>query len=278
MGAANIDLDALACKAKSGDMKAKSVLVTIMDREAEKIAYSYSRKVCFGENFVEDYKSEAMYGLLSCLDSYDSEKGSFKSYALEAMRMAIRAFITNSQNIVRYPKHISEKMSKISKSINELERDGVEEPTVEDISENTGLSKRVVKNTLFAKSAMHTYSLDYCYGDGEDDDLTLLDSCRSAHSLEDDVMDREREGLFELEFSKLSERDRLILCSEFGAYGINRMSTANLADWARSACYPRSGINRMSTANLADMYSVSQTTIRNWRESLHARFKRAVGY
>ena len=253
---ANFDLNTLALKAKSGDMKAKNNLVKIMDIEAEKIALSYSRKVSCGENFIEDYKSEAMYGLLTCLDSFDPEKGNFKGYAQEAMRMAIRAFTTNNQNIVRYPKHISEKMSKIAKSVVELEKKGIENPTVENISEDTGLTEKVVKNTLLAKNAMHTYSLDYCYGDGEDDDLTLLDSCQSDHSIEDDVMAKERDGLFEIEFSKLSDRDRLILCSEFGAYGINRMSTANLAD----------------------MYSVSQTTIRNWRDNLHARFKGVVGY
>ena len=72
-----MDINSLAMMAKNGDEKAFSVLLQRMEGAIGKVVSRFA----VGERAVyrDDYRSEAMLGLYTCLDSYESEKGAFIS-------------------------------------------------------------------------------------------------------------------------------------------------------------------------------------------------------
>ena len=54
----------------------------------------------------------------------------------------------------------------------------------------------------------------------------------------------------------MSEKDRFLLCSEYGAFGVEKIKTQALAD----------------------RYNVSTTTIRNWRHDAASRLSDVAGF
>lgn len=250
------ELNRLALEAQRGDAKAKEQLCIELMPAASKLASEYSRSVYGGENHVEDYRSAAYEGLLLSLDSFDSEKGQFYSYALESMRISIRSYISKSQSIIRPSKHMIEKTAKISKAVKELGGDHPESVSEAAIAYKTGLSEKVVHKTIRDMTTLNVYSLDYKYSDEEDGETSLLSACVSDSTVEEEVLNRSVMNELKLRMMSLTEQDRAILCSEFGAFGFDKLSAKALAD----------------------RYSVTSTTIRNRRKSASSILLSAVGY
>lgn len=250
------ELNELVLSAQRGDKKAKEQLVFSMMPAAAKLAAEYSRNVYGGESHFEDYRSAAYEGLLISLGSFDAAKGQFCGYATEAMRISIRAYISKSQNIIRPSKHMIEKTAKISKAQKELEAEGRENVTASDLAFRTGLSEKVVKRTMMDMNSLNVFSLDYTYSDGEDGDVTLLDACVSDSYVEESVLDACEYKAFEDSIMNLSEQERSLLCSEYGAFGFDKVSAKTLAD----------------------RFGVTSTTIRNRRKAVQSTLLAAVGY
>lgn len=251
------ELNELASQAQSGDGRAADKLVRKMMPLVKKVASSYARNVGNGEQYLSEYESEALVGLYKSLDTFNSASGSFYSYASNAMAMAIRDFITNRQNMIRFPKHNAETMSKVRKAVSEFEKLGVEEPTMKDIADKAGLSERVVTNAIHYRNLQNVYSLDFSYADsGDDKPLRLIDVCADNGSLEDEVASSDIMTRTESFIFTLPERERNILCSLTGAFG-----------------YKKQSVN-----SLASSYGVTAATIRNWNNAAKDRVKQAVGY
>ena len=149
-----------------------------------------------------------------------------------------------------------EKTAKISKAQKELEAEGCENVTVSDLAFRTGLSEKVVKRTMMDMNSLNVFSLDYTYSDGEDGDVTLLDACVSDSYVEESVLDACEYKAFEDSIMKLSEQERCLLCSEYGAFGFDKVSAKTLAD----------------------RFGVTSTTIRNRRKAVQSTLLAAVGY
>lgn len=250
------DINGIAVRAKNGDESAKKELYEAMKGEIDKIALSYSRAIAGGECYMDDYRSEASYGLFLSLESFDASKGSFWAYSIEAMRMAIRAFISNNQDMIRCPKHITEKLSKIRKANEKLEVEGIYEPTCSELASASGLTETAVKNALRAKQTQSVFSLDYRYFDSDDDSLSLLDLLESKQSIEEDFLDSYFESFVGKCLLELPEREKVVLGSEFGAFGIERRSVKELSS----------------------LYNVTTTTIRNWRIKAQGMLLSAAGF
>lgn len=245
----------LAVAAGGGDASALDELVASMGAEADKVASSFAHKVVGGEAYRDDYKNEAMIGLIQCLKTFQSDRGLFYPYAANAMRMAVRSFISNNQRIVRQPKHVIEKISKLNKALCSYEYEGVQSPDYAALSSASGLTEAQVRKTLLAKECQSIYSLDYLYGeDGEDVESSLLSSCVSGESVESSVISSYMSQRMREAILSLNDRDRDVLCTETGAFGYEKLSV---------------GV-------IAKKYGVTTATIRNWRSKIKNRLRCAI--
>lgn len=153
-------------KTLSGDDRAKAVLVRMYQPLARKIAsYFFSFA---GDNpsvSFDDLLSEANYGFLVSLKTYDPEKGhAFTAYVENGMRMAVRKYISTSSRPIRLPKYQIERMSRLDKYLSKL--DG-QSPDILDISENTGLTTEAVRELFEIRNNQRCLSLDLSSGDGD---------------------------------------------------------------------------------------------------------------
>lgn len=214
-------IDSLAMRARSGDRKAANELSTIMHPIAIKVANSYTRKVRLGDTFVDDYISEAMIGMLGCIDSFDSEKGSFVYYARYAMAQAVRDFITYKQRLISQPKNVTEKIAKFVKA-QSRNKDGVDA----DISRESGLSKEALDKAREYYNREYIVSLD---GVSEEEDFYLIDKLESPENVEDTALMNIGINAIEDTIMDIDEADRVILFSYFGAFGYEKLSVKTIA-------------------------------------------------
>lgn len=244
----NIDITELAIKAKGGDRKAKDKLASIMYKKADCIARSYANKIAGGENYIDDYKNEAMIGMIESLNSYDSTKGSFLSYSDYAMRQGVRDYLNFKQRVISQPKNITEKISKYRRIVSK----SGESITDDDIQRETGYSLKVINNIKRAIDRDYVYSLDVPVG--EDEGISLVNTIDDDYNLEDSVIDKIEVDMVWNGINKLKEKDRMILFSSFGAWGYKKKNTKELGA----------------------MFGVSSVSICNYRKSIIEEIRKEV--
>ena len=245
-----MELNELAVMCKSENKRAKELLFKNMRNDIKNIAASYAKKMQSWD-FLEDYESQAVLGLYEAVDTYDPQKGPFRNYSSAVMRDSIRKYITNNQFTIRLPRYIHDNMSLITNASK-----GSEEVNIQDVAKKTGLSEKNIKDAINATSSRQIFSIDYAYSNDKGDERCLSDILTDDVSTEDLVIKNDIDNRFQTCLKAMSERDRLILCSEFGAFGVEKMDTQALAD----------------------RYNVSTTTIRNWRHDAAVRLSNAAGF
>lgn len=88
----------LALKAQRGDAKARNLLVASTSRFVMQCAF----ELCIMESHLEDLFSEGLIGVNRAIDTYDSEKSGFLSYASFWIRARMANFNMNNFRIVKY--------------------------------------------------------------------------------------------------------------------------------------------------------------------------------
>lgn len=245
-----MELNEIAVMCKSGNMKAKELLYSSMKNDIKNIASSYAKRMQ-SKDHLEDYESQAVLGLFEAVDSFDPQKGAFRNYSSAIMRDSIRKYITNYQFTIRLPRYIHDNMSMIRNAA-----EGSAELDVHEISKKTGLSEKNIKDAIAATASRQTLSFDFAYSNDNGDERFLSDVLTDNISTEDIVIDNYIDNRFQTCLEKLSEKDRFLLCSEYGAFGVEKIKTQALAD----------------------RYNVSTTTIRNWRHDAASRLSDAAGF
>ena len=233
-----MDINSLAMMAKNGDEKAFSVLLQRMEGAIGKVVSRYA----VGERAVyrDDYRSEAMLGLYTCLDSYESEKGAFISYATTAMSNQIQDFIRNRQSTIKIGTDMLGKVQKVRKALEEIREEGLDE-SIETICRLSGIdSPKTVSSALAAMKVEHCDNLDRSIGD--DEDSSLFDFIASCEDVEETLMEREEERALCMAVASLQERDRYIALHSFGIFGAEEMSNIEIAQ--RLGCTPNTVVNR----------------------------------
>jgi len=162
-----------------------------------------------------DLIEEGNIGLIKSVERFKAAKGcKFSTYATYWIRQAVERAIANQACMVRLPIHVSADISKITRAAKEFRRTSKKEPSVEDLSEKTGLSGRYVKklSTISKKS----YSLEAGFPD--DTDQTLLDRLvddRFAAPMEI-LAESRRVELIHDWLAELDENERCVLKLRFG--------------------------------------------------------------
>lgn len=124
----------LANKMKLGNSKvqhqARDHMIRANLRLVVKIAHDYSN---FGLPFL-DLISEGNIGLIKAVERFDPERGGkLSTYAAWWIKQSIKRALANQGKTIRLPVHLVDKISKLRKTVIELEEELKREPTNEEI-------------------------------------------------------------------------------------------------------------------------------------------------
>lgn len=201
----------LAIEAKAGNIRSRTRLVEANMRLVINIARHYH---CALVPF-EDLIQEGAIGLMTACERYDPERGyRFSTYATHWIRQAISRAIDNKARSIRVPAHVSETLRKIERVRTLLLRETGEEPPIEQIAAEVGMTPRKV--AAYMQAGQDPVSLDMLVGDEENTTLAALINDKTAIDPEDEVVRREVEAEIETILNHLTERERVVMRRRLG--------------------------------------------------------------
>lgn len=111
-----------------------------------------------------DLVQEGNHGLMQAVSRFDVEKQvRFSTYALWWIRQSLERAVANQSRTIRLPIHFRERINRIRKARDELQRHLVREPTLEEIADQIQLDLKKVKDAI--KNQNDALSLDVTVGD-----------------------------------------------------------------------------------------------------------------
>ena len=142
----------------------------------------------------EDLIQVGSLGLIKSIDSYSHcHNTKFRTYATYFIKGEIKHYLRDKAAMIKAPRELQELVFKISCTIKSLSENGVEDPSVEDIANELGISAEKVEEVLNIDKYKNELSLDQ-YFKGEDEDFSLLDKIPAGdyqefiNSYEDKIM------------------------------------------------------------------------------------------
>jgi RNA polymerase primary sigma factor len=156
----------LAKAIERGDLAAKERLINCNLRLVVSVARKYQ-----GQGLsMNDLVQEGMLGLIRAAEKFDWRKGfRFSTYATIWIRQALQRGLDNTGRTIRLPAHVAQRARKVERAERELAVKLGEEPTLDQIADETGLTPEEVD--LLRSHARTLASLDA--GVGEDGDTSL---------------------------------------------------------------------------------------------------------
>lgn len=235
----------LGKRIKNGDKVAKKILIESNLRLVIFIAKKfYNEKIPF-----EDYIEVGNLGLIKAVEKWDYSKGyKFSTYATWWIYSYVRKYFYTNYFGFSYPLKQAENIFKVKSYLNQCDINSLN-PTYEEISNETGVQYRAVKDIMENDYDFFSIDNDERKSDGE---MNLSDSYeeilfdKNAISVEDEVnYNILREELKEV-LKKFDKRNADIIKYRFGFYD--------------GRCY--------SLDEIARKYGVSRETIRQREEKL----------
>jgi len=188
----------------SGDERAKERLINSNLRLVIKIARQFSSQ----DMSLMDLIQEGNLGLMKAASRYDFERNvRFSTYASWWIKQSISRALANKRRAIRIPHRKEEAARRIQRAINTLSLCNSRNPTLAEISKETGLSTECVKETLRLTAQVVSLDAETMSESGtmmdlfEDysfsPDADLMSECIRAKTMEvlTHLMDKEREIL-----------------------------------------------------------------------------------
>lgn len=163
-----------------------------------------------------DLIDEGNIGLIKAAERFDETRGfKFISYAVWWIRQSILQAIAEQSRIVRLPLNQVGSLNKVNQEINKFEQEHQRRPSVEEISQRTGVDQEKIAQSMAASG--HHVSIDAPFG--EDDDNSMVDVMASGDdSRTDKHVDHESMAmeLKQVLDKVLKEREKQIVCACYG--------------------------------------------------------------
>lgn len=201
----------LAARVRRGDLQAKDRLVEANMRLVINIAKNYHNSLVPFEDLVQ----EGAIGLMTAAERFDPDKGyRFSTYATHWIRQAISRAIDNKAKAIRIPAHVSESLRKLERIRTLHLRERGEEPSIEELAGEMGMSLRKVSALMLA--GQDPVSLDMLVGDEENTTLAALLNDRTAANPQDTVLGAEMQKEIDSLMLVLTPREREIMRRRLG--------------------------------------------------------------
>lgn len=202
----------LALRIRQGDEGAFNKLVRANLRFVVSVAKQYQ-----GHGIpLTDLINEGNLGLITAARKFDETRGfRFISYAVWWIRQSIMQSIAQQGRMIRLPLNQVGCVSKIQKATIRFEQENQRKPSIDELSEVTGLSEDQISQ--LSHSSGSTLSVDKSFSDGED--MNLLDVLADKSSLSPDsllVKESLEKDVNALLLSILNEREQSIVRMFFG--------------------------------------------------------------
>ena len=208
-----IELAQIIRKGGRAGERAKNRLVEANLRFVVSVAKQYQHQGLT----LTDLIDEGNIGLIKAAERFDETRGfKFISYAVWWVRQSILQAIAEQSRIVRLPLNQVGSLNKVNQEINKFEQENLRKPSVQEISDRTGVDEDKIAQSMMASG--HHVSIDAPFGSDDDDNamvdvMSSGDDSRTDKGVEHESMAQELRAVLG---KVLKERERKILCACYG--------------------------------------------------------------
>lgn len=215
----------LALKAKAGDKVARERILNANLRFVVSVAKKFR-----GQGLsLSDLINEGNIGLITALDKFEPEKGyHFISYAVWWIRQSILKALSDKGKAVRLPLNRANELMQIQKAQKTImDKKQTSDPSVEDIAEETGLDKALIRDLLLISNEM--VSFDSPVKKDSDSDSTFGDFVEDeSKGPEEQVMQESMKENVRALLSVLTDKEKRIIELRYGLDGSKPMSLKDI--------------------------------------------------
>ena len=208
-----IELAQIIRKGGRAGERAKNRLVEANLRFVVSVAKQYQHQGLT----LTDLIDEGNIGLIKAAERFDETRGfKFISYAVWWVRQSILQAIAEQSRIVRLPLNQVGSLNKVNQEINKFEQENLRKPSVQEISDRTGVDEDRIAQSMMASG--HHVSIDAPFGSDDDDNamvdvMSSGDDSRTDKGVDHESMAQELRAVLG---KVLKERERKILCACYG--------------------------------------------------------------
>ena len=208
-----IELAQIIRKGGRAGERAKNRLVEANLRFVVSVAKQYQHQGLT----LTDLIDEGNIGLIKAAERFDETRGfKFISYAVWWVRQSILQAIAEQSRIVRLPLNQVGSLNKVNQEINKFEQENLRKPSVQEISDRTGVDEDKIAQSMMASG--HHVSIDAPFGSDDDDNamvdvISSGDDSRTDKGVDHESMAQELRAVLD---KVLKERERKILCACYG--------------------------------------------------------------